>query len=145
MTINYTALATELNTDPKALGYKTSGVFKSDYDISLILNTPGASSETIFRAYTDTAEIVAGIVRSEWTALSAADKQFLTEVILTAPKLKTGDANLRASVAGVFAAGTTSRTNLTAAASKSASRAEVLFGEGTTIGDQDVAKALGRG
>jgi hypothetical protein len=139
--INYTQLATEINTDPKSLGYAG----KSDYAIAVILNTPGASAETIFKAYTDTSEIVAGIVRAEWDALSAANKQFLNEVILNAPKVKTGDSNLRSSVGGIFGVGTTSRTNLVNVASKSATRGEVLFGEGTTISDTDVAKALGRG
>lgn len=138
MAINLTALAAELGTDPKTLGYAG----KSDAQIADLLNTPGLSAETIFKAYTDTADVVACIVRSEWTALAAGDKQFLTEVILATPKLKTGDANLRAAVAGIFANGTTSRTNLIAAASKSASRAEVLFGEGATVSHQDVATAL---
>lgn len=140
MAINYTQLATEINTDPKTLGYAG----KSDYAISVILNTPGASAETIFKAYTDTTEIVAGIVRSEFDALTAASKSFLVDVILKAPKVKTGDANIRTGLSNIFPAGT-SRTNLINAASKSATRGEVLFGEGTTIGDQDVAKALGRG
>lgn len=138
MAINLTALAAELNADPKTLGYTG----KSDAQIADLLNTPGASSETIFKAYTDTADIVACIVRAEWTALAAADKQFLTEVVLAAPKLKTGDSNLRSAVAGIFAAGTTSRANLTAAASKQATRAEALFGENTTVSHQDVARAL---
>jgi hypothetical protein len=139
--INYTQLATEINTDPKALGYAG----KSDYAISVILNTPGASAETIFKAFTETAEIVAGIVRAEYDVLTAANKAFLTDVILKAPRIKTGDANLRAGIGNIFAAGTASRTALVAAASKSATRGEVLFGEGTSIGDADVAKALGRG
>lgn len=141
MAINYTQLAAEIANDPKALGYEG----RSDYEIATLLSTPGLSAETIFRAYTDTAEVVAGIVRAEWTALSAGDKQFLADVILKAPRLKTGDANLRTSVATIFGVGTTSRANLTAAASKSASRAEVLFGEGTSVSDTDVARALGRG
>lgn len=138
MALNLAALTAEINADPKALGY----VGKSDSQIADLLNTPGLSAETIFKAYTDTPDVVACIVRSEWTALAAADKQFLAEVILAAPTLKTGDANLRAAVAGIFANGTTSRANLIAAASKSASRAEVLFGENTTVSHQDVARAL---
>lgn len=138
MAINLTTLATELGTDPKTLGYAG----KSDSQIADLLNTPGASVETIFKAYTDIADVVACIVRAEWTALAVGDKQFLAEVVLAAPRLKTGDANLRAAVAGIFANGTTSRANLIAAASKQASRAEVLFGEGATVSHQDVAQAL---
>jgi hypothetical protein len=138
MAISLATLATEINTDPKTLGYTG----KSDSQIADLLNTPGASAETIFKAYTDTPDVVACIVRAEWTALAAGDKQFLAEVILAAARVKTGDANLRAAVAGVFANGTTSRANLIAAASKAASRAEALFGEGVTVSHQDVAQAL---
>lgn len=140
MPINFANLATEINTDPKALGYAG----KSDYAIALILNTVGASAETVIRAYTDTTEIVAGVVRAEFDALTAAAKSFLVDVVLKAPKVKTGDANIRTGLGAIFPAGT-SRNNLIAAASKSATRAEVLFGEGTSVSDADVAKALGRG
>lgn len=88
MAINYAQLATEINTDPRTLGY--SG--KSDYAIAAILNTVGASSETITKAYTETSEIVAGIVRSEYDALAAAAKTFL-DVIVASPRVKTGDSN----------------------------------------------------
>lgn len=138
MAINYTQLATEINTDPKSLGYAG----KSDEEIAVIMNTPGASAETIFRAYTATEDVVAGIVRSEYDALTAADKTYLNEVILKASRLKTGSSTLRTQMAQVFGAATTTRANLTAVASKSASRGEVLFGENTTISNADVARAL---
>lgn len=140
MAIDYPALAAEIANDPKTLGYAG----KSDYAIAVILNTVGASAETVIRAYTNTAEIVAAIDPTEFTALAAASKLFLTDVILAAPVVKTGDANLRTAVGQIFGAGAT-RTRLIAAASKSASRAEVLFGEGISVNDTDVAKALGRG
>lgn len=138
MPINYPALLTEITTDPRTLGYAG----KSDSQIADLLNTPGASAETIFKAYTDTADVVAGIVRTEWNSLAAQEKQFL-DLLCGSPKLKTGDANLRTSMAGIFANGTTSRANLIAAASKPAARAEVLFGEGTTVSHLDVARARG--
>lgn len=141
MAINYTTLATEINTDPKSLGYAG----KSDEQIAILLNTPGASGETIFKAYTATEDIVAGIVRAEYDALTAANKDYLTSVVLRASRLATGNATLRAQIAAIFGAGTTTRTNLTNAASKSASRAEVLFGESATVSNADVARALGRG
>ena len=42
------------------------------------------------------------------------------------------------------AAGTTTRTRLIATASRPATRAEVLWGEGVQVTDVDVATALGR-
>ena len=137
MAVNLTALAAEINADPKALGYGG----KSDYAIAVILNTPGASGDTLIRAYTDTADLTAGLVAAEVVALSQAARDLL--VILTGSnRVKTGDSTLRATLAAIFAAGTTSRTNLIAAASRSCSRAEFLFGEGETIADAQVARAL---
>lgn len=138
MAINYTALANEINTDPKALGYAG----KSDYEISQIMNTPGASAETLFRSYTPVEDIIAAIVRSEYDALAAAGKTYLNEVVLKSAKVKTGDATLRTQIAQLFGAGTQTRTNLTAVASRAASRAEVLFGEDINVTDADVARAL---
>lgn len=138
MPINYTQLASEINTDPEGLGYAG----KSDYEISVLMNTPGASGETIFKAYTATEDIIAGIVRAEYDALAATGKTYLNEVVLKSARVKTGDATLRTQVAQLFGAGTTTRTNLTNVASKSATRGEVLFGENTNITDADVARAL---
>lgn len=138
MPINYTALATEINTDPKALGYAN----KSDYEIAVILNTPGASAETLFKSYTPIEDIVACILRSEYDSLAAAGKTYLNEVVLKGARVKTGDATLRTQVAQLFGAGTTTRTNLTNVASRPATRAEILFGENTNVSDQDVAVAL---
>jgi hypothetical protein len=138
MAIVTATLHTEITTDPKGLGYAG----QSDYAISVIMNTPGASGEFIFRGFTSIWEIVAAIVRSEYDALAAADKAYLNAVIL-APgvQLKSGNSTLRSQIGAIFGSGTTTRTNLTAAAQKSATRGEVLFGEGTTIADTDVAAA----
>lgn len=138
MPVNLAALATEINTDPKSLGYAG----KSDYEIAVILNTAGASAETLFKSYTPVEDIVACIVRSEYDALAAAGKTYLNEVVLRGSRVKTGDATLRTQIAQLFGAGTATRTNLTAVASRSASRAEILFGENTTVTDRDVAAAL---
>lgn len=138
MAINFTALAAEINTDPKSLGYAG----KSDYEIATILNTAGASAETLFKSYTPVEDVVACIVRSEYDALAAAGKTYLNEVVLRGTRVKTGDATLRSQIAALFGVGTATRTNLTNVASRSASRAEILFGENAAVTDQDVAAAL---
>lgn len=138
MAIDYAALAAEINGDPKSLGYAG----KSDYDMSVLLNSAGLSGETIFRVYTATEDITAAIVRAEYDALGATAKDYLINVVLCTARIKTGNATLRSQIAQIFAAGTTTRANLTAVASKPASRAEVLFGENATVSDFDVAKAL---
>lgn len=135
--INYPNLKVEVDTDPEGLGYAG----KSDYDISVLMNTPGASGETLFKSYTPVEDVAACIVRSEYDALAAAGKTYLNEVVLKGTKVKTGDATLRAQIAALFGAGTTTRTNLTNVASRAASRAEILFGENSYITDQDIATA----
>lgn len=138
MAINYAQLATEINTDPRGLGYAG----KSDYEIATLMNTPGLSSETIFRAYTPLEEITAAVVRADYDSLAAAGKTYWDQVVTKSAKVKTGDATLRTQIGALFPAGTQTRTNLTAVASKSATRGEVLFGEGAHISDADVAQAL---
>lgn len=138
MAINYVTLKNEINTDPKALGYAG----KSDYDTSVLLNTVGASNETIFTKYLAFEDFVAAIVRADYDALTGLPLAYLNNVLLgPGVRIESGNATLRSQIAALFPAGTTTRTNLTNAASRSASRAEVLFGEGTYITDADVAKA----
>lgn len=134
--VDYQTLKTEINTDPKTLGYAG----KSDYEISVLMNTPGASSESLFRSYTPVEDLVACIVRSEYDALVAAGKTYL-DMVFSGTKVKTGDATLRSQMGQLFGVGTASRANLTAAASRAASRAEILFGENANINDADVAVA----
>jgi hypothetical protein len=135
-TADYQALKTEITTDPKTLGYAG----KSDYDVSVLMNTPGASGETLFKSYTPTEDLVACIVRAEFDALAAAGKTYL-QMVFQAHKVKTGDATLRTQLGTLFAVGTATRTNLTNAASRPASRAEILFGENSYVSDQDIAIA----
>jgi hypothetical protein len=133
---DYLSLKAEITNDPKALGYAS----KSDYEISVVMNTPGASAETLFRSYTPVEDLVACIVRAEYDALAAAGKTYL-DMAFSGTKVKTGDSTLRTQIGTVFGAGTTTRTNLTNAASRAASRAEILFGENAYVSDQDVAIA----
>lgn len=132
-----TTLHTEIVTDPKALGYAT----KSDYDASIALNTPGLSSEIIFKSYVAFEDFVAAIVRADYDALTGLPLAYLNNVLLRGARLASGNATLRSQIAALFPAGTT-RTNLTNLASKSASRAEALYQtEGIYVSDSDVAKA----
>jgi hypothetical protein len=136
-------LRTEIDADPKGLGLNTLRLQSNGPEaVAAKLNEPGASAETLFKAYVPVEDVTAAIVRAEYDALSATAKAFLADVLLRTARLKTGDANLRASMGGIFAAGTTSRTSLTALASRSASRAEALWGEGTMVLPVHVAEAL---
>ena len=137
------ALKSEILTDPKALGYTALRAQSNGPEaVAAKLNEAGASAETLFKAWLPIEEVIAVIVRAEYDALSAAAKQFFADVLMRGARLKSGDANLRASMAGVFASGTATRTSLTALASRSASRAEALWGENVLITPQEVADAL---
>lgn len=135
-------LRAEIDTDPKTLGYAALRVqTNAPQALAARLNETGASAEVLFKAYVPIEDVVACIVRAEYDALSATAKTFLGDCLLKGTRLKSGDANLRASMIGVFAAGAT-RTALTNIASRPATRAEALWGEGANVSDQNVASAL---
>ena len=145
-TYSMAALTTEINTDPKGLGYAAqSGNSASIADLMNTSPEPIAagSQEQIYRNYADTRDLIAGIVLSEAAALTQGNRDYLAIVFSTA-QVKTGDANLRTQLAAIFGAGTTSRTNLTNAAQKNASRAEALWGDGFRVTAQQVSAALGQ-
>lgn len=143
MPVTITALTTEINTDPKSLGYATLRTQTNAPEaVAARLNEVGASAETLTRTWVERAEALAVIVGSEVTALAQANRDLLA-LVLADPKIKTGSATMRTTLGGVFAAGTTSRTNLTALATRSASRAEIVFGEGVLVTASQVSQALG--
>lgn len=135
-----TALATEINTDPKALGYSPGT--KINKQIATIINTVGASNETVNPGTLPTWQVTAAIVDSEWTALTQAKKDLLA-FYLNQGTVDTTSLNVRNGVGGVFAAGAT-KTALIALVNRSATRAEVLFGVNVVVLEEDVSAALNR-
>lgn len=143
-TYSMAALMSEITNDPKGLGYASQS--GNPDSIAALMNTspePIASGaqEQINRNYADTRDLVAGLVLSEVAALSQGNRDYLAIVFSTA-QVKTGDSNLRTQLGSIFASGTTSRTNLLAAAQKNASRAEALWGDGFRVTAQQVSLAL---
>jgi hypothetical protein len=138
------ALMSELTNDPKGLGYSTQA--GNADSIAVLMNTspePIATNqqEQIYRNYADTRDLVAGLVLSEVAALTQGNRDYLA-IAFSTSQVKTGDSNLRSQIGTVFAANTTSRTNLTAAAQKNASRSEALWGDGFRVTAQQVYLAL---
>lgn len=135
-------ILTEINTDPMSLGYAALGAQSNGPEaLAAKLNQPGASGQTVFKGYTATEDLIPAVILSEYVALSQANRDYLS--MLFAPRqVKTGDSVLRTQIGSVFGVGTTSRTNLVAAAQRSASRAEALWGEGTLITELQVAAAV---
>jgi hypothetical protein len=143
-TFSLAALTTEINTDPKALGY--AALAGNADAIAVRMNTSPepiatASQEQIYRRTTPSADLMAGIVLSEFAALVQANRDYCA-MLFSAASVNTGDANVRTQVGSIFGAATTSRANLVAAAQKNASRAEALWGDGFRVTAQQVYLAL---
>ena len=112
------ALKAELVNDPLPRGYAVM----SDESAANSLNTP---NRTPNRESTDAGTILSAMVRSEFDALTTANKDYVRVVLSTAGAIPL-TATFRANLAAMFAAGTTTRTNFLALQSRPGSRAEEL-------------------
>lgn len=135
-------LAAEINTDPKGLGYtalraQSNGPEAVANKLNELNTVP---ADTLFKSYVPVEDMLAEIVFTEYTAWTAAQKTNI-EQLLRGAKIKTGSANMRATLAAIIPTGT-SRTNMIALASRPCSRAQFLWGEFATVTQTDVAEAL---
>ena len=138
------ALMSEITNDPKGLGYASQAGNASS--IADLMNTSpepiaAGQQEQIYRNYTDTRDLLACIVLSEFSALTQANRDYCA-IMFSTSQVKTGDSNVRSQMASIFGAATTSRANLIAAAQKNASRSEALWGDGFRVTGQQVYLAL---
>lgn len=144
------ALATEINSDPLALGYAALLSRTDKYQaIADRINTnpepvTAAVQESIWKRNVPAAELMGAMLGTDIGALSQAARDTLG-ILFGLANVNTGDAGVRALFAAIFPAGSTSVTQLTARASRTASRAEALWGEGVVINQTQVATALGAG
>jgi len=135
-----TALATEINTDPKALGYAGKTVAQR----TTIINTVGASSEKIGAGVVQGWQLMDQVIQSEFIQLTVAN-QNLFLAYLAGGQIDASSANVQANFLAMFPSGTapTTRANLIAFVNRSASRAEVLFGAGAVVSSWDMGRATG--
>jgi hypothetical protein len=127
------ALKAELTTDPAAIGYAAAN--GDHVAIARLLNKSGRSvdSESL-----SSGVLVSCLDKTEFTALSAADKQYLN-LFVTAGEVPM-TAEVRQTLRAMFPQGSKTRQNINAATKRNASRAEELgFGRVT---ESDVADAL---
>lgn len=140
-TMTIAALRTEIDTDPKGLGYATLLQASNGPEaVAAKMNEAGASGESLFKATVPVRDILAEMAWSEFTGWSAAVKAGIDQYF-RGEMINTGSATLRASLAAMIPAGA-SKTAMIAKASRSASRAEALWGEGTQVTGAKVAEAL---
>jgi hypothetical protein len=127
------ALKTELTDDPAAVGYSDA---KGDHlAIAGLLNRP---QRTIDAKSLSSGLLVSCIDRTEFAALSAADKQYLN-LFVTAGEVPMSQ-NVRQALRALFPVGSETRAKINQATRRSGSRAEEL-GLGR-VTESDVADAL---
>lgn len=114
--MDYIALKNEITTDPAGLGYVALSAAGDDQGIADALN----------------------LVRTG-TAADGKSYSLFQGQVLDATRQ-----NVRAIIVGIFSGMTATVSALTALASRNASRAEVLFGQGATVTTRDIALAFGR-
>ena len=139
------ALKDAIVNDTENIGLKNSATatdWKSDEVIAGILNDKTLTS--INRDAVTVEEIKKVIVQSEFSAATAAERDYLTFVLSGNPSgvVDTKDGEIRTGILNIFGVGSTSRTNLTALVNVSGSWAQAWWGENTTITPGQVGRAF---
>lgn len=145
MSIDYTQLATEIQTDPLGLGYAAHVAGGNDSAIADLLNLFRVGI-FVDRNFITGNEFLDAVVQADYNALAAnSDARPWVKTLATMGQIDVKSANVRAIVAAIFPAGSETRANLIALQTRQGSRAEQLFGIGVSVSFLDVARALGRG
>lgn len=140
MAIDYVALKNEFLTDPTGLGYAAPRAAGNHTELARLINQVQGTI-SVYRGMIGSWELLACVNPTEYSALTADNKQLL-QIVLACVTVDTTDSGLRAIVASVFGPATATRAAMIARASRSGSRAEQLFGTNTVITTSDVAIAL---
>jgi hypothetical protein len=140
MPINYTQLKTELQNDPNAYGYAQYTTSGNDEALAALLNqVRGGISVFVSVSLTQIVSCITAL--AEFNALTAIQLQRL-QFIAVNGYIDTSSVAMRTIVSDIFStASQATKNNLAAASQRNGSRAEQLFGTGTTIAHTDVAKA----
>jgi hypothetical protein len=143
--MDYVSLKSELDNDPKKLGYadysEQTHRLTIDQDLANLLNKVGLSKETAGSGVIQAYKVVNACVYSELELLTPEQQAILT-FIVSAGQVDVGNLGIKALFNGLFEAGTQTRANLQALAVRSASRAEMLFGRAVSLLDVHKARRL---
>jgi hypothetical protein len=135
--MDYVALKAEIQSGPLAATLAPMVTLNDTHGIAEALNAPGAAQ--IGRKLVPSYEILGATDATDWAALSAQNKS-LYALVIQALQVDLSNAGTRATLGGIFAAGTASRAAIIALNNRSGSRAEFLnLGTVTAV---DVARAL---
>jgi hypothetical protein len=148
MPINYVQLKSELNTDPNAYGYAPFIASGADQNLADMLNLPRAAI-VMPRPDVNPLEVLEAINVADFVAANAQTilmgswleslTQFQQIRIL---KENGSDTRVMTNLMRFLVNGSQSEVRLRALASRAGSRAEQLFGVGTTVAHMDIAQAL---
>jgi hypothetical protein len=154
--MDYTALASEINTDPAGLGYAALKASGSDGGISTLINTPTTTlinrgtipiEDFLFAfgfIFDNVSSITDANVKAAW-AWSLSIVKGTNRVNLASVGVN-GDTTAVPPVNGVrqkaVLSGICTDAQWAAIAYQPASRAEILWGVGVVVQHQDVARAL---
>lgn len=139
-------LAAEINGDPAAIGYATKVAAKDDAGVAALLNTPTATD--VFRNDIGMNEVVNAIPAADFITLTQLQVSKLSLMFQSTPTIDGTSSNIRTilgsavAATGLFATLPNTIAALTALAKRKGTRAEVLWGIGTVIGQADVSFAL---
>lgn len=132
--MDYARLKVEIATDPLSIGYATM----TDAEIAATMN---AASRTRNRTTMSASEVLNAVVASEFTALTAANKALLWDVLHLGTLNPFGvEATL---ITGVFGAGSQTIAALAALRKETISRAAELGLETVSVGYIAKARAFG--
>jgi len=133
-------LASEINSDPAALGYAAHVASGDDAGVAALLNA--ATTTKVFRNDLATHEVLNAIVAADFAALTQLQVSKLALFFAGTTTVDATNANTRTIFLGVFTGMANTVTALTALAQRNGSRAEVLWGVGTVITAANVSLAL---
>lgn len=143
MSIDISNLRIELRTGSFASVY-SANILTGNYNgLADTINTPQGIGSSIVVGTLATRDLQQMVIGSEFLSLTQAQRD-LWNVMMTAGQggLAISLAAIRGQVAQVWSAGTSTRSNFSAAQTRLASRGEALFGEGTTVDVGSIYVAL---
>lgn len=138
MAIDLVALRAELTNDPAGMGYAPFLAEGAFTPIVSLLN--GAKSGSLLRGLVAAWEIAGSIERTEWAAITAADRAYI-QMLLSAGSVNVASQRVQDAFANAFGVGSATRAALVALLRQPGTRAEILFGLGTVVTADDVARA----
>ncbi len=137
MSIDPAALLTELQIDPKGLGYRS----QTTDGIVALLNTVGLSHETCANTAATMPEVLMAVDLGEWGKLTQPQRDYLT-VVAQLPSVDLTNPAVEAKVGAIFPANGPTQQALNTLKTRPCSRAEALWGPGTTATAADVITAV---